>query len=35
MTIPEVVKDCEAFAGGSDLLHLCIDHRTEYDSDSV
>ncbi len=37
MSIQEVVKDCASFgsADGSDLLHLCFDHCTEYDPDVV
>ncbi len=37
MSIQEVVKDCASFGGadGSDLLHFCFDHRTEYDPDVV
>ncbi len=37
MLIQEVVKDCASFgcANGSHLLHLCFDHRTEYDADVV
>ncbi len=34
MSVLEVVKDCASFGGadGSDLLHLCFDDRTEYDT---
>ncbi len=37
MSIQEVVKDCTSFraADGSNLLHLCFDHCTEYDPDVV
>ncbi len=37
MLIQEVLKDCASFGGadGSRQLHLCFDHRTEYDPDVV
>ncbi len=35
MSIQELAKDCAGFgsADGSHLLHLCFDHKTEYDPD--
>ncbi len=37
MSIQKVVKACARLgsADGSHLLHLCFDHRTEYDPDVV
>ncbi len=37
MSIHEVAKDCARFGGadGNKLLHLCFDHRTDYDPDVV
>ncbi len=34
MSVLEVVKDCASFGGadGSDLLNLCFDGHTEYDT---